>query len=324
MPDRIGSSRLIDAPELLGAGMHVHERLPRFWHVEKRVTGGRHLAEARTDHQQQIGTSDTLGQGRVDADADVARVTGRGVVDRVLPTERRARRKHVRLEERLQVGRRSRRPPAAADDCEGALGRLEQAAQGLEIGCGRAWLDPVERRRVGGVAHRGEHVLGKGEDDRPGPARAGGRVGARDQLGDAVGVVDLGDPLRERPEHPPVVDLLKRLTFFLNGRHLPDEQDHRCRVLERRMHADRRMRRAWPARDHANARTAGQLAVRLGHVGRARLVAAGHKPDRRVVEAVEQPDVALARNAVRDLRAVNRQLVGEQLAAGAAHRRCSK
>ena len=109
----------------------------------------------------------------------------------------------------------------------------------------------------------------------PGPARAGGRVGARDQLGDAVGAVDLRHPLRERPEHPPVVDLLERLTLLLNGRHLADEQDHRRRVLERRVHADRRLRRAWPARDHANARPPGQLAVRLGHVRRARLVAAG-------------------------------------------------
>ena len=90
------------------------------------------------------------------------------------------------------------------------------------------------------------------------------------------------------------------------------------------MHADRGLRRAWPARDHANARAAGQLAVRLGHVRRAGLVAADDKPDRRVVEAVEQPDVALAGNAERDLRAVDDQLVGEQLAAGAAHRRCSK
>ena len=47
MPERIGSSGLVDAPELLGAGMHVHERLPRLRHVEQRVAGRRHLAEPR-------------------------------------------------------------------------------------------------------------------------------------------------------------------------------------------------------------------------------------------------------------------------------------
>ena len=53
------------------------------------------------------------------------------------------------------------------------------------------------------------------------------------------------------------------------------------------MHADGGLGRARPARDEADTRAPGQLAVGLGHVRGARLVPAGDQADRRVVEAVE-------------------------------------
>ena len=88
---------------------------------------------------------------------------------------------------------------------------------------------------------------------RAGPASRCGRRGH--VLGQAVGVVDLADPLgeaeRSGAEHLPVVDLLERLAVALVARDLADEQDQRRRVLERGVQADRGVARARPAGDEA-------------------------------------------------------------------------
>ena len=109
----------------------------------------------------------------------------------------------------------------------------------------------MEGLRVRRVDVARQHVLRQREHDRARASGARGRERARDVLRDPVGAVDLRDPLRHRPEHPPVVDLLERLALLLVGRDLADEQDQRRRVLERGVHADRRVRGAGPARDDA-------------------------------------------------------------------------
>ena len=103
-----------------------------------------------------------------------------------------------------------------------------------------------------------------------------------------------------------VVDFLERLAVALVARHLADEQDHRRRVLECRVHADRGVGRARAARHEAHARPAGELALRLGHVARAALVTAGDEADpvAMLVEAVEHGQEALARHAERRCRAL--------------------
>ena len=58
---------------------------------------------------------------------------------------------------------------------------------------------------------------------------------------------------------------------------------------------------------------AGELAVGVGHVRGADLVAAGDEPDRRVVERVEHGEVALAGDAEGQLDAVDDELVDEEL-----------
>ncbi len=168
--------------------------------------------------------------------------------------------------------------------------------------------------------------MSSGSASTTGPGRpAHAVVNARATiLGDAVGAVDLRDPLRHRPEHVPEVDLLERLALDLVGGHLADEQNQRRRVLERGVHADRRVRRARAARDDGDARPAGELAVGVGHVRRAGLVTARDQADRRVVEAVEHREEALARHAEDDVGAVDDELVDEQLAAVAAHSRSSR
>ena len=77
--------------------------------------------------------------------------------------------------------------------------------------------------------------------------------------------------------------------------------------------------RAGTARDEADARAAGQLAVGLRHVGGAAFLAADDEPHglARVVQRVEHGEIALARHAESEIDAVDLERVDEQLAAGA-------
>ena len=68
------------------------------------------------------------------------------------------------------------------------------------------------------------------------------------------------------------------------------------------------------------ARPPGELAVGLGGIRGALLVAAGDQADRRVVERVEDGQVALAREAEREVGAVQLELVDEDPAAGSSRR----
>ena len=85
------------------------------------------------------------------------------------------------------------------------------------------------------------------------------------------------------------------------------------------MHADRRVARARAAGDEAEARPAGQLALRLGHVARAALVAAGDEADAVavLVEAVERGEEAFAGDAEDGVDALGDQRLDEGVAGGA-------
>ena len=216
----------------------------------------------------------------------------------------------------------ARRRRSTADRRRSTSGRSAPASRpriaSSSAAAGAAWAGAYGRR-VGDVDAGGEDVLGQREDDRPRATRRRDTERARDELGDALDLVDLRDPLRERAEHAPVVELLERLPLGVLARDLADEEDERRPVLERRVHADRRLRRARPTGDEADPGRAGQLPVRLRHVRRARFVPARDEPHRRVAERVEDVDVALARDAEREPRTVERELVDEELPAGAAH-----
>ena len=66
--------RLVDAAELVGAGMDVDQRLPGLRHVEQRVAGRDRFAEPLAEDEQHVGIAHTGNQQRVATDADVARV----------------------------------------------------------------------------------------------------------------------------------------------------------------------------------------------------------------------------------------------------------
>ena len=180
-------------------------------------------------------------------------------------------------------------------------------------------LHDVKGLRVRHVDVTRQHVLRQCEHHRARTSRARGAERTRDVLRDPVDAIDLRDPFRHRPEHPAVVDLLERLALLLVRRDLADEEDQRSRVLERGVHPDRRLRGAGPPRDDRDPRPAGELPVRVGHVRGTAFVAARDQADRRLVEAVEQREEALARDAEHGVRAVDDELVGEELAAVAAH-----
>ena len=244
------------------------------------------------------------------------------VVEHVLEAEGAADRQLPALGEALQRIARARGPAAAADDHERPLRGREQLAQARQrFGRrrGERGLDPRQHRRRG---RRRQHVFGQRQDDRPGPALHRDVIGAADVFGQAVGVVDLADPLgeaeRSGTEHLPIVDLLERLAIALAARHLADEEDHRRRVLERGVQADRGVARAGPAGHEAEPRPAAELALRFGHVARAAFVTAGDEADpvAMFVEAVERGEEAFAGNAERGARALGDQRLDQCVAGG--------
>ena len=169
----------------------------------------------------------------------------------------------------------------------------------------------LDGRAVRDVRLLREHVLRERQHDGSGPARDRDRERLRHVLGDPLGTVELPRRLRDAAEDLRVVELLPRLAPAERTRHLADEQDHRRRVLLRGMDADRGLRRTGTARDEADPGPARQLPVRLGRVRGALLVATRDEAYRRVVERVEHGQVALPREAEREVGAVELELVDE-------------
>ena len=74
---------------------------------------------------------------------------------------------------------------------------------------------------------------------------------------------------------------------------------------------------ARPARHKADARLPRELALRLGHHGRAALLAAHGNGDVGIVQCIEHGQVAFAGHAKQLLHAVDEELIDQYLAAGA-------
>ena len=161
---------------------------------------------------------------------------------------------------------------------------------------------------------------GSATHHRPGPARRGHRERAGDELRHALGAIDLRHPLGHRAEDGAVVELLEGLAPDRLAGDLPDEQEQRRRVLHRGVDAVGGVGGPRPAGDHAHARAAGELAVGLGHVRRAALVAGDDEPQRRVVQRVEDGEVALAGDAEGQVGPVQHELVDQDLPAAARQR----
>ncbi len=135
----------------------------------------------------------------------------------------------------------------------------------------------------------------------------------------AVGAFDLGDPFRQRRVHPAVVHFLEALAVDGIAADLADEQDHGRGVFTGGVHADGCVGGAGAARDEADAGLARQLAVRLGHIGRAALLAADngfHRVAPRV-QGVDAGQEALAGHHENPAHAKGLQLRNQGFAAAA-------
>ena len=100
------------------------------------------------------------------------------------------------------------------------------------------------------------------------------------------------------------------------ARDLADQHDHRRRILKRGVDADRGVAGTRPARHQQYPGLAAQFAVGLGHKGGTALLAAGHETDfGRVVERVEDFEIALAGDAEGHLDAMGAQRRDDELAA---------
>jgi hypothetical protein len=246
------------------------------------------------------------------------------VVEKILEAESAGARQRVRFDETADIGACLGCPAAAAEQHHRALRRGEQLAKPRHVVRARMRLRGHEAPRIADRGLPGEHVLRQREDH--GAAASGSRdlEGARDEFGNARAVVDAVGPLGERREHRAEVDLLEGLAPAEVGAHVADEKDHRRRILERGVHPDRGVRCARAARREADAGTIGELAVRFGHVGRARLVAAGDEPQAiaHLVEPVEDRQEAFPGHGEGEVHAMDDQLVGEDVPADALAHFC--
>ena len=225
----------------------------------------------------------------------------------------------MRDEEFGDRGLAGRRPAGAAEDSQRPLRGGKHFAQPRHRFGGR-----VGREDRGGadVGHRHLvllHLLADGDDD--GPRAAGGRdiEGVRDDFRDALRVVDLRHPFRDRREHPAVINLLEGLAVRLLDGDLADQQNEWGGILHRHMHADGGVAGAGAAGDDGDTRLAGELALRLGHVHRARLEPAGNELElvAHGIKSIEQVEVAFARDAEGVGHALGDQRIGQHLAAAA-------
>ncbi|CFM02052.1 Uncharacterised protein [Bordetella pertussis] len=295
----------------------MHQPLARQRALDHGVAFGGGLAHARAHRQDQVRAGDALAQFRRHGPADVAGGIGMALVEAFQAAPGRAYRQLEAFGERGGLSDGLGAPACAAQQHEGPLGLVQQFDHARQVGrAGQAARAPVARH-VGHAGAAPQRVLGQRQYHRPGPAAGGHREGARDEFGNPLGAVDLRDPLGHLAEHAAVVDFLERLALHEVVADLADEQNHRGRVLVGRMHADAGVGGAGAAGDEADPRLAGQLAIGLGHVGRAAFLAADNGVDgaAMLVQGVDAGQVALAGNHEHAPRAVHAQLLHQDLAA---------
>ena len=195
-----------------------------------------------------------------------------------------------------------------------AASRRCSSRHGLGRGCGFDGRGGTAVRDDGGLD---QHVLGQGQHDRPRPAGDGGGEGAVDELRDAGRILDLGHPFGHAAEHLAVVDLLEGVALAAAAVDLAHEQDHRHAVLLGDVHARAGVGGTRPAGDHGDAGPAGELAPGGGHHGRTAFLAADDEADLgRVVQRVQDLEIALARHAEDGVDALQAELVDQDPAPG--------
>ncbi len=189
---------------------------------------------SRADRQQEVRLLDPRDEGGARPGAEVAGEGRRAVVDDVLPAERTTDRQLVGLGDPRDVVAGSIVPATAADQHHRALRRGKQPPHLREIrSSGMGVHGPVRADYCRG-AMVPQHILRQCQHDRARPPGGGDLKGLVDQLGDALGHVDLRHPFGKRCEHLAEIDLLEGFAVDLMACHLADQHDHRRRIPGRR------------------------------------------------------------------------------------------
>ena len=108
----------------------MDEFLRRVGDVEQRIAGRRHFGEAAAEQHHEIGLLDLLGQRRVDADADIARVGGAQMIEQHLAAEGTANGQLVVFRKCLEACDAFLGPACAADDEDRALRLAKHFCEG--------------------------------------------------------------------------------------------------------------------------------------------------------------------------------------------------
>ena len=166
-------------------------------------------------------------------------------------------------------------------------------------------------RHVGHVHVGGQHILRQRDHHRPGPADERRAPGPGEVFGQPLHIVHLRHPLGQGREHRPVIHLLKGFAVAVAARDLPDEEDHRRRILPRHMDTAARVRGPRAAGDEGHAGLPRQLARGLRHHRSTALVAADDIGDPAVIKPVERGEEAFARHGKHPLHAVRGQKVAQ-------------
>ena len=262
--------------------------------VHQRIAGGQRVAHPCAQRQDAIGLAQGIAHAAVHADTQVAGIVRVAVIHVILTPEGHGDRQAPAFGKSGQQIGILLHPDRAAGDDQRAFRRGQRGADRIALGV----RDAGDRARcggqVGGVRQVGNHVLGQGQNHRPGPPRHGQIKGAGDILGDAVGLVDFRHPFRKPAEHLAVIDLLKGFAVAVGPGDLADEQDHRRRILLGDMHAGAGIGGAGATGDEADAGSPGQLGSRLGHHRGAAFLTADDVLDARCEQPVQHREKAFA------------------------------
>ena len=312
-----GQCGAIQLAQFIRIGMHVHQGLRRRGDVEQLIALRRHFRQPPAHHQHQIRRLDARQQLGVDAQAQVAAVASVRGREQHLAAERAVHGNGPRFGKRGELAHRLLRPAAAAQDGHRVLCGLQALRQLGHLRSAGVRFRHLVGQRVGHRSGLGQHVFGQRHHHRAGAARGGDVEGARDQFGHTGRVVNLHHPLGHGTEHRAVVQLLKRLAPHGVAGHLAHEQDHGRRILVRDVNARRGIGGTGPARHKADAGLARELALRLGHHGRAAFLATHGHADVGIVQRIEHGQVAFAGHAEELLHTMGDELLDQNLAAGA-------
>ena len=310
--------RPVDTADLIAIGVHMDQVLLGNRYPKQGVRIGGHVAQPGAQRQDQVGVHDQFLQRSIHAEAHVADVLSVAVVQHVLPAERTGHRKIPCAGKTAQVVGGLVGPAAATHDDERTPGAFEHLGDAVQrfLRRNRRFKRGGRERRV--ASQVGQHVFRQRNHHWTGTARYRRVKGPRDDLAHARSVVNLDHPLRQLAEHRAVVDFLEGLAPHLVASDLPDEQDHRRGVLLGDVDADARVRRARPARHHADARPAGHLAVGLRHGSGPAFVLRNDEFDvvRYVVQGIQHFQITFSGNAEHPVHAVQPQGIHQHAAGG--------